>query len=78
MRLECEPALEPLHISVQTLMPWRGSGRGRRIEVSGQRRRARQRGALSLSLLLSSLELSDTQSLRALNTSPPRNRFTFL
>jgi len=27
---------------------------------------------------LSSLELSDTQSLLALNTSPPRNRFTFL
>ena len=31
----------------------------------------------SSSLLLSSLELSDTQSLCALNTSPPRNRFTF-
>jgi len=30
------------------------------------------------SLLLPSLELSDTQSLSALNTSPPRNRFTFL
>ena len=28
--------------------------------------------------LLSSLELSDTQSLRALNTSPPRNRCTGL
>jgi len=28
----------------------------------------------SSSLLLSSLELSDTQSLLALNTSPPRNR----
>ena len=32
----------------------------------------------SSSLLLSSLELSDTQSLWALNTSPPRNRCTFL
>jgi len=31
----------------------------------------------SSSLLLSSLELSDTQSLCALNTSPPRNRCTF-
>jgi len=30
------------------------------------------------SLLLSSLALSDTQSLSALNTSPPRNRRTFL
>jgi len=30
------------------------------------------------SLLLSSLELSDTQSLWALNTSPPRNRCRFL
>ena len=30
------------------------------------------------SLLLSSLELSDTQRLWALNTSPPRNRCTFL
>ena len=30
------------------------------------------------SLLLSSLELSDTQGLWALNTSPPRNRYTFL
>ena len=30
------------------------------------------------SLLLSSLEFSDTQSLRALNTSPSRNRCTFL
>jgi len=30
------------------------------------------------SSLLSSLELSDTQSLWALNTSPPRNRSTFL
>ena len=29
-------------------------------------------------LLLSSKELSDTQILRALNTSPPRNRCTFL
>jgi len=34
-------------------------------------------GASSSSLLLSSLELSDTQSLPALNTSPPRNRCTF-
>jgi len=32
----------------------------------------------SSSLLLSSLELSDTQTLLALNTSPPRNRCTFL
>ena len=32
----------------------------------------------SSSLLLSSLEFSDTQSLSAINTSPPRNRFTFL
>jgi hypothetical protein len=31
----------------------------------------------SSSLLLSRLELSDTQILRALNTSPPRNRCTF-
>ena len=31
----------------------------------------------SSSLLLSSLDLSDTQSLRALNTSPPRNRCKF-
>ena len=32
----------------------------------------------SSSLLLSSLESSDTHSLSALNTSPPRNRCTFL
>jgi len=32
----------------------------------------------SSSLFLSSLEMSDTQSLCALNTSPPRNRCTFL
>ena len=32
----------------------------------------------SSSLLLPSLELGDTQSLWALNTSPPRNRCTFL
>ena len=32
----------------------------------------------SSSLLISSLELSDTQSLCALTTSPSRNRFTFL
>ena len=34
-------------------------------------------GDSSSSLLLSSLELSDTQSRWALNTSPPRNRCTF-
>jgi len=32
----------------------------------------------SLSALLSSLQMSDTQSLWAINTSPPRNRCTFL
>jgi len=35
-------------------------------------------GGETSSFLLSSLELNDTKSLCALNTSPPRNRCTFL